>query len=383
MQPIVHALLAKGVRIPCPEAVSFDNIDPGRIARDVTLYPGTHLCGAETYIGEGCIIGQGGGAYVENCQIGRRCVLMQGNYRDATIFDGVEARQGAELREACLLEEGVSLGHTVGLKQTVLMTHVVAGSLIDFCDALMAGGRSRREHSEIGSCMALYNFTPQGDKFASYFGDVVRGVFLDGDPIFIGGQTQIVSPVHIGFGTVVAAGTKLAHDVGDGMFVTGSAPLRERRNRLAIVHRADEKLRTTLGFLDQLYALRAWYTYVRQPALASIPSYGVLVPSAIRRIDQMIAERVRRLQKFAGRLMNTMEQTDANVRASYVNALSLLAGAFSSTNTYLRRPRVDMASLALIADALKGSVLRGMSYPDAVRALPDKLKNTGWVDVGD
>mgnify|MGYP000612120586 CR=1 FL=1 len=86
------------------------------------------------------------------------------------------------------------------------MPWVIAGSLVNFCDALVAGGTSRRNHSEIGSTMALYNFTPRGDKFASLFGDVPRGVFLQEPRIFVGGQTQIVSPVKVGYGAVLAAG---------------------------------------------------------------------------------------------------------------------------------------------------------------------------------
>ena len=58
---------------------------------------------------------------------------------------------GAQVRPGTILEEGAEMAHTVGLKQTIFFPFVVGGSLINFCDALMSGGKSRKVHSEIGS----------------------------------------------------------------------------------------------------------------------------------------------------------------------------------------------------------------------------------------
>src|SRR5690606_16728375 len=132
--------------------------------------------------------------------------LFSGYFVDATFLDGVTVRGHAEMRGGTLMEEGAECGHHVGYKMTIMMPNVVAGSLVNFCDALMAGGTSRKDHSEIGSCLALYNFTPWGDKFASMFGDVPHGVFLRERRIFVGGQTQIVSPVKVGYGALIPAG---------------------------------------------------------------------------------------------------------------------------------------------------------------------------------
>ena len=58
---------------------------------------------------------------------------------------------GAQVREACILEEEASGAHCVGIKQTILLPFVTLGSLINFCDCLMAGGTSRQNHSEVGT----------------------------------------------------------------------------------------------------------------------------------------------------------------------------------------------------------------------------------------
>ena len=58
---------------------------------------------------------------------------------------------GAQVREGCILEEEANGAHCVGIKQTILFPFVTLGSLINFCDCLMAGGTSRKDHSEAGS----------------------------------------------------------------------------------------------------------------------------------------------------------------------------------------------------------------------------------------
>jgi hypothetical protein len=84
------------------------------------------------------------------------------------------------------------------------------GLLINFCDCFMAGGTSRKDHSEVGSSYIHFNFTPDGDKAtASLFGDVPRGVMLKQPRIFLGGQGGAVGPLICGYGNVVAAGSIL------------------------------------------------------------------------------------------------------------------------------------------------------------------------------
>ena len=120
----------------------------------------------------------------------------------------------AHVRPGTLLEEEAGGAHAVGLKQTIFLSFVTAGSLINFCDGLMAGGTSRKNHSEIGSSYIHFNFTPHQDKATpSLIGDVPRGVMLDQPPIFLGGQGGLVGPVRIAYGTVIPAGTICRQDI--------------------------------------------------------------------------------------------------------------------------------------------------------------------------
>ena len=366
---MISVLQNKGVIIPSPTSVVLEDIDPNRIESGARLYPGTVLQGRDTFIGRNSIIGVGGGAFVQNAQIGRSCMLMQGVYRECTILDQVIVRGGAEIREGCLLEEGVELGHTVGLKQTILFADVVVGSLINFCDALMAGGSSRRNHSEIGSCMALYNFTPNGDKFASLFGDVPNGLFLNQHPIFVGGQTQIVSPVHVGYGSVIAAGTKLTRNVEDNMLVS-EQPTQyfETVFNPAKVYRPDEKIETTSLYISNLELLKIWYERVRIPVFKGT-YYESLIRAGISKIESGLTERRRRLRKFVEKLHISLEyhrqednqrEVEAHMRA--IDMSLQTAGV----------PVVDF-DFEQITSELKRRIDAGEDYRVAVRTLPIQL----------
>ena len=365
---MIQALITRGVHIPAPEAIVLENIDIERIKPGVTLYPGTVLRGPKTYIGKNATIGLGGGAFIDNAQIGERAQIMQGVYRNCTMLADVVVRNGAEIREGTLLEEGVELGHTVGLKQTIMLSHVVAGSLINFCDALMAGGTSRKNHSEIGSCMALYNFTPQGDKFASCFGDAENGVFLKQKPIFIGGQTQIVSPVKIGYGSVIAAGSKLTQNVDNDQLIVKSPTDLQTQFDAEAIYAPDRKILATQHYIYQLKILRHWYLNVRLKLYAGTEQ-EILMTAALGQIESGLEERQKRLQKFINKLPKSLNvhEKSGNIKQvqTHQTALNLAQKEIelSPDSPFMQHNFDD------IVTQLKSHISQGLSYPEAVSRL--------------
>jgi UDP-N-acetylglucosamine/UDP-N-acetylgalactosamine diphosphorylase len=246
-----------------------DDVDVGRISGDqVTLYPGCRIYGAKTVISAGCTLGAEGPVTLEDCRLGPGVELKAGSAKRAVFLERASVGPGAQVREGCLLEEASSGAHSVGLKQTILFPFVTLGSLVNFCDCLMGGGTSRRDHSEVGSSYIHFNFTPDGGKATpSLFGDVARGVMLDRPPIFLGGQGGAVGPVRVAYGTVVAAGSILRRDVlEEGKLVVAGAPPALKRdrapNRFADLGRV---VRNNVLYLANLLTLEAWYTTVRQP----------------------------------------------------------------------------------------------------------------------
>jgi UDP-N-acetylglucosamine/UDP-N-acetylgalactosamine diphosphorylase len=155
-------------------------VDISRIADDVVIHPSCRIRGEGTSIAPGCIIGAEAPATIENCQLGRNVELKGGTFSGATFLDGANMGSGAHIRAGTILEEEANGAHAVGLKQTILLPFVTLGSLINFCDVLMAGGTSRRNHSEVGSSYIHFNYTPHQDKAtASLVGDIPEGVFLE------------------------------------------------------------------------------------------------------------------------------------------------------------------------------------------------------------
>ena len=136
----VRNLLNRGVLLPCPYSVEIDDsVVPERIAAGVVIHTGCRIAGAKTSMGPGSELGKEAPVVVENCQLGHKVELKGGYFSGATFLDGANMGSAAHVRPATLLEEEAGGAHAVGLKQTIFLSFVTAGSLINFCDTLMAG----------------------------------------------------------------------------------------------------------------------------------------------------------------------------------------------------------------------------------------------------
>jgi len=214
----IICLINKGVDISNPLSIDIGpEVNINNISNEcVKIYPGCRIYGSKTVISSGAKIGYEAPVTIDDCQLGSNVELKGGFFNNSVFLDKVKMGLGSHVREACILEEESSCAHCVGLKQTILFPFVTLGSLINFCDCLMAGGTSRADHSEVGSSYIHFNFTPDGNKSTpSLIGDVGRGVMLNQPPIFLGGQGGIVGPVRIGFGNVIAAGSIIRSDITD------------------------------------------------------------------------------------------------------------------------------------------------------------------------
>jgi len=306
-QSKANLLIERGVKILAPETVEIgEDVNPDRISPDrVTIYPGCRIYGDDTLVMAGATLGFEGPATIVNCQVGPEAKLKGGFFQQATFLDQASLGLGAHIREGCLLEEEAGGAHCVGLKQTILFPFVTLGSLINFCDCLMAGGTSRKDHSEVGSSYIHFNFTPNGDKAtASLIGDVPRGVMLNQPPIFLGGQGGLVGPVRIGFGVVVAAGTILRKDAPeDGKMILGaSAPARTVAHYPGLYGAVRGRTVNNINYIANLIALRRWYLNVRSLFLSGDFFREELLKGAVEKIDLGLKERIKRLLAFAEKL---------------------------------------------------------------------------------
>jgi UDP-N-acetylglucosamine/UDP-N-acetylgalactosamine diphosphorylase len=286
-------------RVYISEEVRLERISAGALLMNATL------TGATTFIGGGAQIGISGLARVHEAQIGSSVVLGAGNYENCVLLHRSKARGFAEFRQGTVLEEEAETGHNVGLKNTVLMTGAVAGSSINFCDVLLAGGSSRSDHSEIGSGVVHFNFDPRGDKFGSLMGDA-SGCLLQSRRIFLGGNSGIVAPVHLDFGTVVAAGSIVRHDVSENQLSRGEATGLSGEYDVDRYFDLSRKFCTTAKLIGNLHALRAWYRKIRETCAES--DTRVLYSAAVQEFDRHIKHRACELAKVIGKLDKSLSK---------------------------------------------------------------------------
>ena len=302
----IHQLIDKGVRIDCPDSIHIDeDVNVDNISGEgVELFAGSKIIGNTTVISSNAKIGQEAPATVKNCQIGSGVELKGGYFEDAVFLADAKAGSGAHVREASIFEEQASIAHTVGTKHTILFPFVTLGSLINFCDCLMAGGTSRKNHSEVGSAYVHFNFTPNQDKAtASLIGDVPRGVLLNQPPIFLGGQGGMVGPCRLTYGTIVAAGTIVRKDeLRPGHLVFGSGP---KEGSIPYQPNSFGNRRRTvvnnIVYIANLMALYQWYRHVRRLFVSKSFSESMLA-GLKQKLNRAISERIHRLEGFCHKI---------------------------------------------------------------------------------
>jgi bifunctional N-acetylglucosamine-1-phosphate-uridyltransferase/glucosamine-1-phosphate-acetyltransferase GlmU-like protein len=308
----VQALLERGVKIPSPYSVEVDeSVNPEQIAPGVIVHAGCRISGAKTSIGPEVELGREAPVTIENCRLGHKVELKGGFFSEAVFLDGANMGSGAQVRPGTIMEEEAGGAHTVGFKQTIFLSFVTAGSLINFCDALMAGGTSRKNHSEIGSSYIHFNFTPHQDKATpSLIGDVPRGVFLDQPPIFLGGQGGLVGPVSIAYGTVIPAGVICRQDIHEeGRLFVSPRDAKEVRSFAAGVYRGINRIIVNnLIYIGNLWALRAWYQTVRIRTLSSDAFRKACYDGALAQIENGLKERRQRFQELAEKMPDSIKR---------------------------------------------------------------------------
>jgi bifunctional UDP-N-acetylglucosamine pyrophosphorylase/glucosamine-1-phosphate N-acetyltransferase len=203
---LVHA--ARGVLFRELDSVFIDDgvlIGSGtRIEQNVSI-------SGDSVIGEGCLLGQG--SVIHNSRLGDRCEIIQG----ARVF-------GSELGEAVSVLFSVILDSNIGARTVVgPFAYVRPGSAVG--EDVKVGDFVELKNSAIGDNTKISHLTYVGD--ADVGTDVNLGcgvVFVNydgrdkhrssvGNGAFIGCNVNIVSPVEIGDGAYVAAGTTVTGNV--------------------------------------------------------------------------------------------------------------------------------------------------------------------------
>ena len=378
----VNELISRGVKIPNPQSLDIgDEVDIDNIAAEgVVIYPGCRIYGAATVIGPGSELGYEGPATVDDCQLGSGVKLKGGFFSKAVFLDKSNMGLGAHVREGCLLEEEAGGAHCVGLKQTILFPFVTLGSLINFCDCLMAGGTSRKDHSEVGSSYIHFNFTPDQDKAtASLIGDVPRGVMLDQPPIFLGGQGGLVGPVRLGYGTVIAAGTIYRRDcLEDNQLLADGLSRSIKKGFTARTYPGFARIViNNIHYLANLLALEQWYLMVRKPFFKK-PLEQKLFTGALEKLAVAQKERLKRLGVLADKMTEAIDRAGDAPDSLAAMQKNQLADNFDKLKQLFASDPAAAVAGDIRDDFLKQLAGSGdAGYIETIQNLPQQARTTG------
>lgn len=312
MKNIVEMLIKKGVNIPNPATVFIsDEVNIDRISgENVTIYGGCKIFGEKSLIMKNSQIGYEAPVTLENTLLGESTKLMGGFFNGAVFAGNNTFGSGAHIRNGTILEEEANAAHAVGLKQTILFPFVTLGSLINFCDCFMAGGTSRKDHSEVGSSFIHFNYTPHQDKATpSMMGDVHHGVMLNSRPIFLGGQGGLVGPVRIAYGCLSAAGSIIRKDElrNDRLLLGGTYKEISIPRDYNVYKNISHIFNNNIYYIAGLIALKSWYKYIR-PLFIYDDFSKSLVKGMQDKLNDCVMERIFRLKEFCRNLEQAKEK---------------------------------------------------------------------------
>jgi UDP-N-acetylglucosamine/UDP-N-acetylgalactosamine diphosphorylase len=252
----------------------------------------------------------------------------------------------------------------------------------------MAGGTSRKDHSEVGSSYIHFNFTPEGDKTtASLIGDVPRGVMLNKPPIFLGGQGGMVGPLRMSYGSVVAAGSILREDVGmEKQLIVSKSP---SGKVVDLIPRAYPSLyrvvENNIIYIANLIALEQWYLHVRKMFFEH-QEFGHLIFAAILENLQIAKEeRVKRLKDMAAKMVLSPDQAKGSAKKISAKREFYEKGKFLEemfVSDAARTAGEEKRDLFLNA-LVKHREEHGGNYIEVIQSLPADISKRGtqWLDA--
>ncbi len=389
----IEKLMQKGVKILNPQSVEIGrevNID--KISGEgVVIYSGCKIYGSSILILKGTKLGYEGPVTIDNCQVGPQVELKSGFFRDAVFLEKVSLGSGANVREGTIMEEESSAAHSVGLKQTILFPFVTLGSLINFCDCLMSGGTSRKDHSEVGSSYIHFNYTPNQDKATpSLIGDVPRGVMLNQKPIFLGGQGGLVGPCRLEFGSVTAAGTICRKDQLQAGYLIFEKKTKSDNIPFTFgMYRSIKRaVVNNIIYIANLMALEQWYNHVRSQFISDDfpePLLGALK----EKLAMAVHERIGQLKTMSQKMPDSVEEyqkiskENASSRIlqqknEFYNKWTEIEDHFRSlTNIDVKENLMDM----FLETIRLGIINTGKDYVSVITELrsEDKKHGTRWL----
>ncbi len=175
------------------------------LGRDIVLYPNVRIEG-KTKIGDSCIVYPGS-------RIRDSVIAATVTVKDCSVIEESDIAPGASvgpfthLRPGAVIGEGARIGNFVEVKKSTIGIGSKANHLSYIGDAIV--GRD----VNIGAGVITCNY----DGYEKH-----RTVIEDG--VFVGSDAQLVAPVKVGRGAVIAAGATITRDVPEDALAISRVP---------------------------------------------------------------------------------------------------------------------------------------------------------------
>ncbi|WP_455243612.1 bifunctional UDP-N-acetylglucosamine diphosphorylase/glucosamine-1-phosphate N-acetyltransferase GlmU [Petrachloros mirabilis] len=181
-------------------------IDAGvTIGKDTVLYPHVILEGS-TVLGEDCIVRSGT------------------RITDCTVGDGVEILDHCVFRES-RIEDGATLGPFTHLRPHVLVRRgAKVGNFVEMKKAELGEGSKANHLTYLGDTKVGKDVNIGAGTITCNYDGVRKAETVIGDRVFIGSDTQLIAPVTVGAGSVIAAGTTVSESVPPDSLVISRVP---------------------------------------------------------------------------------------------------------------------------------------------------------------
>ncbi|HAH33052.1 MAG TPA: UDP-N-acetylglucosamine diphosphorylase/glucosamine-1-phosphate N-acetyltransferase [Elusimicrobia bacterium] len=203
-------LMASGVTIVDPANTYIE--ESVKVGRDTVIYPGVFLRG-RSVVGKDCRLGPYGiieDSIIENgCEIKFGCCLYQCRVRALSVVGPV-----SHLRPASDIGPGAKVGNFSEIKKS----RIGRGSKVPHLSYV--GDTVMGEKVNVGAGTITCNYDGKN-----------KNKTVIGDGVFIGSNTNLVAPVKIGAGALIAAGSTITENVPPGKiaFARARQVLKDKR----------------------------------------------------------------------------------------------------------------------------------------------------------
>ena len=201
--------MSEGVTLIDPTTTYID--DTAVIGQDTVVHPNTHIQG-NARIGANCIIGPN--SIIVDSTIGDNCQVQASAVEHATLEDDVTIGPFTHLRPDAYLERRVHVGNFAEVKNSRVGADTEMGHFSYVGDAVL--GRE----VNVGAGTITCNFDGR-EKHQT----------VVGDEVFIGSDTLLIAPVHVGDRAATGAGAVVTEDIPADTLAVG-VPARHRPRQL-------------------------------------------------------------------------------------------------------------------------------------------------------